>query len=152
MFNRTVKRCISTVAGYFGPIGRGPNQGTDLPNTEKEQEEQEGQEEQEEEQEEQEDGHDSDRAMESDAEPMRASKPVPPWTPLKPPANMDPVEWHIKVALEDGTDTLWEETNLTSSSSDQKSALKPMSKIIANLDDKERGTFDSLFSLRYDRP
>ncbi|KAG0274952.1 hypothetical protein BGZ96_004008 [Linnemannia gamsii] len=46
--------------------------------------------EQEEEEEEQEQGQEQE-------ENMCPSDLVPPWTPLKPPTNVDPVEWHSKL-------------------------------------------------------
>ncbi|KAF9367156.1 hypothetical protein CPB97_006219, partial [Podila verticillata] len=63
---------------------------------------------------------------------------VPPWMPSEPPADMDPVEWQIKVALEGDMDALPPGTGSASHSGAQTSALKPMPKIINNFGDKEQ--------------
>lgn len=153
MFNRTIKRHIPRDAGYYGPIGQGPPPGV-LPDQqdtgeEHEEEEEEAEEEeegheQEQEQEQEEEDEDDDSVVGHKAVPARPEL-VLPWMPSEPPADMDPVAWQIKVALEGDMDALSLETGLTSHSGAQTSASKPMPKIINNFGDREQGIFTKFF-------
>jgi len=155
VFNHTIKRHIPRDAGYYGPIGQGPTSGVlpDQQDTGEEHEEEE--EEAEEEAEKEEEGHEQEQEQEEEDEdddsivghkavPARPEL-VPPWMPSEPPADMDPVAWQIKVALEGDLDALSLETGSTSHSGAQTSASKPMPKIINNFGDREQGKFTKFF-------
>lgn len=103
---------------------------------------------------------DVDSDLEPDPELKHSFKRVPHWSALVPPADMDPVDWQIKLALdvdrevcgadthprtedpmdgEDGMDALSKETEQASCSSAQPLAPKSMVSTISTFAEREHG-------------
>jgi len=136
VFNRTIRRHIGGKLEYYGPVGQAPHQSISSLDQLQEQEQEQEQVGEDKAQE-----TDVDSDPESDPELEHSSKRVPRWSALVLPANMNPVDWQIKFALdgEDEMDAPSKETEQASCSSAQQLTPKPKVSTINTFAEREHG-------------